>query len=105
MKMLSALWRLMRPHQWLKNSFVFTGLLFGHAWHDSAVVWHVVLVAVAFSLMASAIYILNDMVDREQDKLHPVKCCRPLAAGELTLSPQVLTELDAMAGSASAPKH
>ncbi len=86
MKTLSALWRLMRPHQWLKNSFVFTGLLFGHAWHDNAIVWHVVLVAVAFSLMASAIYILNDMVDREQDKLHPVKCCRPLAADELTLA-------------------
>lgn len=86
MKMLSALWRLMRPHQWLKNSFVFTGLLFGHAWHDSVIVWHVVLVAVAFSLMASAIYVLNDIVDREQDKLHPVKCCRPLAAGELTLT-------------------
>lgn len=83
--MVKALWRLMRPHQWLKNSFVFTGLLFSHAWHDTHLLVHVLLAALAFSLVSSAIYILNDMVDCEQDKLHPVKCHRPLAAQTVSL--------------------
>ncbi|NOT18271.1 MAG: decaprenyl-phosphate phosphoribosyltransferase [Sulfuriferula sp.] len=86
MNKINALWRLMRPHQWLKNSFVFTGLLFGHAWHDTHLVMQVLAAAVAFSLISSAIYILNDIVDCEQDKLHPVKCRRPLAAGQLSLT-------------------
>jgi 4-hydroxybenzoate polyprenyltransferase len=86
MNKINALWRLMRPHQWLKNSFVFTGLLFGHAWHDTHLVMQVLAAAVAFSLISSAIYILNDIVDCEQDKLHPVKCRRPLAARQLSLT-------------------
>ena len=73
----------MRPHQWLKNSFVFTGLLFGHAWHNTHLLYQVILAAGAFSLMSSAVYIVNDMVDCEQDRLHPVKCLRPLAAQQL----------------------
>ena len=85
MKTIANLWRLMRPHQWLKNSFVFTGLLFGHAWHDTHLVYLVVLAAVAFSLMSSAVYIVNDMVDCEQDRLHPQKCLRPLAAKQMTM--------------------
>ena len=76
----------MRPHQWLKNSFVFTGLLFGHAWHDVHLVYQVVFAALAFSLISSAVYIINDMVDCEQDRLHPVKCLRPLAAQQLGMT-------------------
>ena len=47
--------KLLRPHQWVKSGFVFVGLLFGHAWHDAAVVQQVLLAAVAFSLAASAV--------------------------------------------------
>ena len=83
----------MRPHQWLKNSFVFTGLLFGHAWHDTHLVYQVVLAAVAFSLMSSAVYIVNDMVDCEQDRLHPQKCLRPLAAKQLAMPTAALFAL------------
>lgn len=86
MKSILNLWRLIRPHQWLKNSFVFTGLLFGHAWHDTHLVYQVVLAAFAFSLISSAVYIINDMVDCEQDRLHPVKCLRPLAANQLGMT-------------------
>lgn len=86
MKTLSHLWRLMRPHQWLKNSFVFTGLLFGHAWQDAHLVTQVAFAALAFSLMSSAVYIINDMVDCEQDKLHPVKRRRPLAANQINMT-------------------
>jgi len=79
-----AMLRLLRPHQWLKNGFVFVGLMFGHAWHDAATVQAVVLAALAFCLISSAIYVINDLADREADRLHPHKKHRPLAAGTVT---------------------
>ena len=81
-----ALLRLMRPHQWVKNSFVLTGLLFGHAWHDPTLVMHAIYAFIAFCLISSTIYILNDIVDVEQDKLHPNKRKRPLPSGKLKIS-------------------
>ncbi len=72
--------RLMRPYQWVKNTFVFTGLLFGHAWHDMALVTQVGLSFVSFCLISSAVYIINDIVDAEEDRLHPQKLERPLAS-------------------------
>jgi 4-hydroxybenzoate polyprenyltransferase len=83
MKKLFELLRLMRPHQWVKNVFVFTGLLFGHAWHDPRLVAQVVVVFIAFCLVSSTIYIFNDIVDLEQDRNHPKKSQRPLAAGRV----------------------
>lgn len=77
--------RLMRPHQWVKNSFVLTGLLFGHAWHDPALVSKAIIAFVAFCLTSSTIYIINDIVDIEQDKNHPTKRNRPLPSGKLTI--------------------
>ena len=55
--------RLMRPYQWVKNAFVFTGLLFGHAWHDPGHGDAVVVAFAAFCLLSSAIYAFNDIVD------------------------------------------
>ena len=78
--------RLLRPHQWVKSGFVFAGLLFGHAWHDAQRVEQVLLAAVAFSLAASAVYVLNDLSDRELDRLHPHKRHRPLAAGQVNVT-------------------
>ena len=78
--------RLLRPHQWIKNGFVFTGLLFAHAWHDPLVMMQVIAAAAAFSLISSSVYIINDLVDRERDRLHPVKKRRPLAAGTVSKS-------------------
>lgn len=74
----------MRPHQWVKNTFVFAGLLFGHAWRDPALVTRVITAFAAFCLVSSAIYVINDMVDLEQDRLHPKKSQRPLAAGQVS---------------------
>ncbi len=88
--------RLMRPHQWLKNAFVFVGLLFGHAWSDAALVAATVLAAVAFSFVSSAIYIVNDFADRERDRLHPKKRHRPLAAGTVS-APAAFTLAAALA--------
>jgi HAD superfamily hydrolase (TIGR01490 family) len=76
--------RLLRPHQWVKNAFVFVGVLFGHAWSVPELLLAALLAAGAFACVASAIYIVNDYADRERDRLHPVKRMRPLAAGRVT---------------------
>lgn len=80
------LWRLMRPRQWVKSWFVFTGILFANAWRNSALVEQVVITALAFSLVASGVYVMNDLLDREHDLNHPRKKERPLAAGKVSVS-------------------
>jgi 4-hydroxybenzoate polyprenyltransferase len=80
-----ALIRLLRPRQWVKNGFVLVGPLFGHAWHDPALLRAAAAAFLAFCLTASAVYILNDFVDREQDRLHPEKRLRPLASQAVTV--------------------
>lgn len=76
----------MRPHQWVKNSFVLTGLLFGHAWHDPILVKQAIIAFFAFCIVSSTVYVINDIVDIEQDKNHPTKRKRPLPSGKLKIS-------------------
>ncbi len=71
----------MRPHQWLKNVFVFAGLVFSQGWHDGALVARVLSAAAVFCVLSSAVYIANDWRDRASDALHPTKRLRPLASG------------------------
>ena len=84
MNQVTNLWRLMRPRQWVKSSFVFTGILFGKAWREPQLRWKVLLAAVAFSLTASSVYIINDLLDKESDLNHPRKKHRPLATGAVS---------------------
>jgi 4-hydroxybenzoate polyprenyltransferase len=103
MKNSFELLRLMRPYQWVKNGFVFTGLLFGHAWHDPHLVTRVVIAFAAFCLVSSAIYTFNDIVDLEQDRLHPKKSKRPLASGAVSVpAAAILAALLAVPGLALA---
>ncbi|HXZ53868.1 MAG TPA: decaprenyl-phosphate phosphoribosyltransferase [Burkholderiales bacterium] len=81
--MARALLRLMRPHQWIKNGFVFLGVVFGHAWNDPAMVAEVLLLFAAFCLASSAVYVMNDVADRNADRLHPKKQLRPIARGDV----------------------
>jgi 4-hydroxybenzoate polyprenyltransferase len=74
---------LARPQQWAKNSFVLTGLLFGHAWLDPQRVAAAVMATLAFCLASSAVYALNDAADAAQDRRHPLKRTRPVASGAL----------------------
>lgn len=90
MKLVIHLLTLMRPRQWVKNCFVFMGILFANAWHDRQMVKHVLMAALAFSLVASGVYVMNDLLDREQDVNHPHKRHRPLAARTVTFSVAVL---------------
>ncbi len=79
--------RLLRVKQWTKNAVVFAAFVFAlgdrnqnlAAWE----LWKVCLAALAFSLVSSAVYILNDLRDAPQDRLHPIKRNRPIAAGEV----------------------
>ena len=72
--------KLMRPHQWLKNGFVLVGLLFAHAWRDPDIVTQALQAFAAFCLLSSAVYVFNDLLDREEDRLHPAKKHRPIAS-------------------------
>lgn len=76
--------KLMRPHQYLKNGFVFLGPLFAHQWH-LLTLSQALLVFLAFCCMASAVYIMNDLMDIEADRAHPIKRHRPLPSGDLTV--------------------
>lgn len=76
--------RAMRPHQWLKNLLVFLPALAAHRF-DPATLWAEVVAFVAFSLTASSVYLLNDLLDLASDRAHPRKRHRPLASGALAL--------------------
>ncbi len=71
----------MRPHQWLKNAFVFFGLVFSQTWHEGAMVAKVAIAFAAFCCLSSAVYVINDWHDRDADAAHPKKRHRPLASG------------------------
>ncbi len=73
--------RLMRPYQWIKNSFVLVGLVFGHGWDDAELAGEVFVLFAGFCLASSGVYVLNDVFDREADRVHPEKRHRPLAGG------------------------
>lgn len=77
-----ALIRLLRPHQYIKNGFVLLGLLFATQ-RDATTATHAALAFLAFCAMASAVYVLNDLLDAEADRQHPQKCRRPIASGEI----------------------
>ena len=82
----AELFKLLRPYQWVKNGFVFVGLLFSDVSNDWNLRVSVLLAAVAFCLLSSCVYILNDMLDREADQKHPVKRRRPLASGSVSMA-------------------
>ena len=78
--------RAMRVHQWLKNLLIFVPLLAAHKWGDAGSVMKAGLAFIAFSFCASAIYLLNDIVDLHADRAHLRKRSRPFASGNLPLT-------------------
>ena len=87
----SELLRLLRPRQWVKNAFVAAPLFFTPSAVSPGSVLRVAIGILCFCALSSAIYILNDYLDREGDRLHAVKRNRPLAAG--TVAPAVALAL------------
>ena len=74
-----------RPTHWIKNIFVFLPVFFGGALLNTTEVVAAALTFMSFSLAASAIYCLNDIIDVDADRAHPVKCKRPIASGAITI--------------------
>jgi 4-hydroxybenzoate polyprenyltransferase len=77
--------RVLRPRQWTKNLIAYAPILFAMKIHDAQLLLAVTLCVVAFCLASSAVYVVNDILDRECDRAHPVKCNRPIASGALSL--------------------
>jgi 4-hydroxybenzoate polyprenyltransferase len=77
--------RLLRPKQWIKNFFVFAPLIFSLSLFEGPRELEALRAFVSFCLMASAVYIINDIRDAEADRAHPEKKTRPIAAGTISI--------------------
>jgi 4-hydroxybenzoate polyprenyltransferase len=88
-----ALIKTMRPKQWLKNTFVFSPLVFDVKLFQPRFLLPTVAGFVLLCLVSGAVYLVNDLVDIENDRQHPRKARRPLASGELRIRPAILVAL------------
>ncbi|TKJ41646.1 decaprenyl-phosphate phosphoribosyltransferase [candidate division LCP-89 bacterium B3_LCP] len=91
--MIIALITAARPRQWTKNLIIFAGLIFSQNFFHIDYLRTSILAFVAFCLAASSVYIINDLKDLEQDRLHPIKKNRPLAAGKVSPIAAVIQSL------------
>jgi 4-hydroxybenzoate polyprenyltransferase len=84
--MLKALLKTMRPKQWAKNVFLLAAIVFDRKLNNVEAIQHTIIGVLAFSLVASVVYIINDIADVEADRQHPTKRERPIAAGKLPVT-------------------
>ncbi len=89
MNFYKSILKLIRPHQYIKNFFIFAPLFFAAKLADSHLFINSAVAFIAFSLAASAVYVFNDFIDIEDDKRHPKKKDRPLASGVIS-KPQAI---------------
>lgn len=80
-----ALVKALRPRHWIKNLLVFIPLVTSHSLQNATLFGRALLAFAAFSLTASAVYLINDLLDLDADRRHPVKRRRPFAAGQLSI--------------------
>ncbi len=85
--------RLIRPSQWIKNGVVLAGLIFAGEAGSPDKVLLAFQALIAFCFLASAVYVINDILDRERDRQHPLKKNRPIAAGKINIGPAFITAL------------
>ncbi len=76
--------QLLRPLQWIKNTFVFAPIFFSNNLLKAEYLWPTLIVFIAFCLISSSIYCFNDLKDIESDRQHPQKCKRPIASGAVS---------------------
>jgi 4-hydroxybenzoate polyprenyltransferase len=79
-----ALIEAMRLPHWLKNTFVIAPIIFAGAFGQWQAWWRCLLAVGSFCLLSSAVYLINDICDRQADRAHPDKCNRPIASGRLS---------------------
>jgi 4-hydroxybenzoate polyprenyltransferase len=95
--MLKAIVVSMRPRQWVKNLFVFAGLIFSQRLFTASA-WTALAGFAIFCALSGAIYLINDVADRERDRLDPRKRARPVAAGRLPVGVAVAAALVLIVG-------
>ncbi|MCI7310935.1 MAG: decaprenyl-phosphate phosphoribosyltransferase [Prevotella sp.] len=83
---MKKLLKLIRPHQWLKNGFVFIPMFFGGGLLNTDNIVHGIITFFSFSFIASSIYCFNDIIDVDDDRRHPIKCQRPIASGAIGIT-------------------
>ena len=97
----TALIRSLRPVQWLKNGFVLAPIVFSGRIDDPEAWGRSLLAAAAFCAASSATYLVNDVLDRESDRLHPTKRDRPIASGEVSVATALATAVILIAAAAA----
>ncbi|MEK9143863.1 MAG: UbiA prenyltransferase family protein [Patescibacteria group bacterium] len=98
-QLLFALFKTVRPRQWLKNFAVFTTILFTGQLFNGDLLWRSLQAFIVFCLLSSSNYILNDILDAPGDKKHPFKKFRPIANGKLPVTVAILSSISiALAG-------
>lgn len=94
--------RLLRPRQWIKNFAIFAALLFSGQLFDPTLLQKTFEGFLIFCALSSAIYVINDMLDVEKDRLHPFKKMRPIASGKVTIRAAFITAFILAVGSITA---
>lgn len=90
--------KILRPHQWVKNLFVFIPMFFGGSLLDTSDILASFITFLAFSLTASSVYCLNDIIDADADRRHPAKCHRPIASGAVSRAQGYILMATTLAG-------
>jgi len=83
--MIIGILKSMRPHQWVKNAFVLAPVVFAGSFDDAQQLARAFAAAVLFSIVSGSVYLLNDVLDVEKDRAHPVKRHRPVASGAVPI--------------------
>jgi 4-hydroxybenzoate polyprenyltransferase len=96
----AAVLRALRPVHWVKNLLVIVPLVLAHQLSNRQKLFDVLLAVAAFCLGASAVYVLNDLIDREADRHHPRKRTRPFASSQLSAATGVVMIVSLLAGAA-----
>ncbi len=95
---IGLLFRSLRPEQWTKNLVLFAGVLFGLRLFEINAVLRSIAAAGIFCVLSGVIYLINDVMDREADQRHPLKCRRPIASGALSPRTALVAALILAAG-------
>lgn len=90
---IKAILQLMRPKQWIKNSFVFAAIVFSGNFLNGRLLYYNILTFIIFCFTSSTVYILNDIVDIEKDKCHPDKKKRPLPSGRVSKRTAIILDI------------
>jgi len=91
--MLKAILKTMRPKQWAKNVFLLVALVFDRKLTNAEAILHTIAGVILFSLVASLVYVINDIADVEADRQHPTKRNRPIASGKLPIKAAWVTAI------------